>query len=122
MAALCRRAFSQVISRQFTTSSACMKLFDGPLPDPLEIATGLHKKELLAYKEGNMDPFDVKVAKRGEGTKENPNLVGSCFDSRIVGCICEEDSTSIVWMWLHSDTPRRCFCGHWFKLVKREPL
>ena len=68
------------------------------------------------------DPFDTKVVQRGPGTKECPNIVGSFFDSRMVGCICEEDQTHINWMWLHKGVPKRCECGHWFKLVDREPL
>lgn len=64
----------------------------------------------------------MKVIKRGPGTKDCPNEVPSAFESRIVGCICEEDATCVTWMWLHSDTPRRCQCGHWFKLVHKEPI
>lgn len=57
--------------------------------DPLEHATGIEKRELLAKAAGNDNPFDMKVFKRGAGTKENPNLIPSAFDARIVGCICE---------------------------------
>lgn len=58
------------------------------MADPLEHATGLEKKELLAMQSGNNDPFDTNIQKRGPGTKEQPNVVHSAFDSRIVGCIC----------------------------------
>lgn len=57
--------------------------------DPLEHATGIEKRELLAKAAGNDNPFDMKVFKRGAGTKENPNLIPSAFDARIVGCICK---------------------------------
>lgn len=57
--------------------------------DPMEHATGLEKRELLAKAAGNDNPFDMKVFKRGAGTKENPNLIPSAFDARIVGCICK---------------------------------
>lgn len=56
--------------------------------DPVEHATGLEKKELLAIQAGNDNPFDMKVFKRGPGTKENPTLIPSAFDARLVGCIC----------------------------------
>lgn len=57
--------------------------------DPMEHATGIEKRELLAKAAGNDNPFDMKVFKRGAGTKENPNLIPSAFDARIVGCICK---------------------------------
>ncbi|XP_012288494.1 cytochrome c oxidase subunit 5B, mitochondrial-like [Orussus abietinus] len=89
------------------------------LPDPLELATGLEKYELLQKMAGNDDPFDMNVIKRGPSTKDCPTLVPSAFDSRLVGCICEEEATSINWMWLHQGSPRRCECGFWFKLVPK---
>lgn len=57
--------------------------------DPLDHATGLEKRELLAKAAGNDDPFDMKVFKRGAGTKDQPNCVPSAFEARLVGCICE---------------------------------
>lgn len=79
----------------------------------------IHLTDHLSY---SQDPFNLKVTKRGPGTKECPNLVPSAFDSRMVGCICEEDQSHINWMWLHEGTPRRCECGYWFKLVEKAPL
>lgn len=69
--------------------------------DPIDHATGIEKRELLAKLAGNDNPFDMKVFKRGPGTKESPNLIPSAFDARLVGCICEEDQTFVQWMWLH---------------------
>lgn len=57
--------------------------------DPVEHATGIEKRELLARQAGNDNPFDMKVFKRGPGTKEVPNLIPSAFDARLVGCICK---------------------------------
>ena len=34
-----------------------------------------------------------------------------------MGCVCEEDATSICWMWVHKGDPRRCECGYWMKCV-----
>lgn len=56
--------------------------------DPMEHAAGIEKRELLAKAAGNNNPFDMKVFKRGAGTKDNPNLIPSAFEARIVGCIC----------------------------------
>ncbi|RZC35399.1 COX5B domain containing protein [Asbolus verrucosus] len=90
--------------------------------DPFEHATGIEKRELLAKLAGNENPFDLRVVKRGPGTKSQPNEIPSAFDSRIVGCICEEESTSINYMWLYKDAPKRCECGHWFVLVHKAPV
>ena len=68
------------------------------------------------------DPFDLSVAKRGPGTKDKPNVVFSAFHERLIGCVCEEDSTNVVWMWIRQNEAKRCACGYWFKLQKREPL
>lgn len=57
--------------------------------DSVEHATGIEKRELLAKQAGNENPFDMKVFKRGAGTKDVPNLIPSAFDARLVGCICK---------------------------------
>ncbi|CAO1395862.1 unnamed protein product [Diamesa hyperborea] len=90
--------------------------------DPMDHATGIEKRELLARAAGNDDPFDMKVFKRGAGTKESPNMIPSAFDARLVGCICEEEQTYVQWMWLYQGSPKRCECGHWFKLVEKAPV
>ncbi|XP_050308326.1 cytochrome c oxidase subunit 5B, mitochondrial-like [Anthonomus grandis grandis] len=90
--------------------------------DPLEHATGLEKRELLAKLAGNDDPYDMRAIKRGPATKAQPCKIPSAFDARIIGCICEEDATSVNWMWLHKGEPKRCECGHWFTLVHKDPL
>lgn len=95
---------------------------DKKLPHYIEHSTGLERKELLARAAGDDDPFGMNVVKRGAGTKDNPNLVPSYESKRIVGCICEEESTSINWMWVHKDEMRRCYCGHFFKLVDAKPF
>ncbi|KAF8774185.1 cytochrome c oxidase subunit 5B, mitochondrial-like [Argiope bruennichi] len=104
------------------TSVAFRHKSEQKLPNYIEHATGLERKELLARAAGNDDPFGMKVFKRGAGTKDNPNLIPSFEDKRIIGCICEEDSTAINWMWVHKDEPKRCGCGHWFKIVEAKPL
>jgi len=69
------------------------------------------------------DPFDLKIIARGSlGSPENPDLIPSMFDRRIVGHICEEDNSHIYWFYLHKGEPQMCQCGHWFKLVPVDPL
>ncbi|KAG8237091.1 hypothetical protein J437_LFUL017369 [Ladona fulva] len=99
-----------------------MRAYSRTMADPLEHATGLEKREMLAKAAGNDNPFDMKIFQRGPGTKDNPTLVPSAFDSRIIGCVCEEESASVCWMWLYEGEPKRCGCGYWFKLQKKAPL
>ncbi|XP_016982901.1 cytochrome c oxidase subunit 5B, mitochondrial [Drosophila ficusphila] len=117
MASICGRMALRTAARQnvaYTPVRFCKMM-----NDPLEHATGIEKRELLLKAAGNDNPFDMKVFKRGAGTKENPNLIPSAFDARIVGCICEEDQTYVQWMWLQKGNQKRCECGHWFKLVEK---
>ncbi|GAB6029028.1 Cytochrome c oxidase subunit 5B [Chamberlinius hualienensis] len=107
---LYRRAFS-------ATMVQCRKM-----PDPIEHATGLEKRELMAKAAGNDNPFDMRVYKRAPGTKDVPQLIPSAFESRLIGCVCEEDATYINWMWLHKGDSKRCECGHYFKLTDFKPI
>ncbi|XP_063984350.1 cytochrome c oxidase subunit 5B, mitochondrial-like [Diachasmimorpha longicaudata] len=120
MASLCGRTFFQLPRRSF--SRAAVLSTKKRLPDPLDLATGLEKQELLARQAGNDDPFMMKPLKRGVGTKAQPNLVPSAFNSRLIGCVCEDEATHVIWMWLHNGKPRRCECGHWFKIEKKQPI
>lgn len=89
--------------------------------------------------EGSCDPYHMNVLKRGSGTKEKPTLVPSAFSGRIVGCICIQvkgilsslmlknffyvagkDNRFVNYMWLEKDCPKRCECGHWYKLKEVE--
>lgn len=73
------------------------------LPDPIDHATGLEKKELLAALAGNDDPYHMKAIKRGVGTKDKPTLIPSAFDARMLGCICTYPSPCCcsVFIMLH---------------------
>ncbi|XP_035213599.1 cytochrome c oxidase subunit 5B, mitochondrial-like [Stegodyphus dumicola] len=120
--ALLRQSVRNPLRLYQATCVAFRMKSDEKLPHYIEHATGIERKELLARAAGNDDPFGMKVMKRGPGTKDQPNLVPSFEDKRIVGCICEEDSTVINWIWVHRDEPKRCGCGYWFKLVDAKPL
>ncbi|KAK9718419.1 Cytochrome c oxidase subunit Vb [Popillia japonica] len=112
--------FSTIIKRNLTKSTRSP--YKNSMGDPIEHATGLEKRELLSKLAGNENPFNMKLLKRGPGTKTQPNEIPSAFDQRLVGCVCEEDQMHINWMWLVDGQPRRCECGFWFKLVKSSPL
>ncbi|XP_065169121.1 cytochrome c oxidase subunit 5B, mitochondrial-like [Atheta coriaria] len=121
MASLYAKVALSTARRNVLTASRCFATRT-TMGDPVEHATGLEKRELLAKLAGNDNPFDLKVVKRGPGTKAQPNEIPSAFDARLVGCVCEEDATSVTWMWLHKGQPRRCECGHWFSLVHKDAL
>lgn len=88
------------------------------MPDTLGHAVGPERFELLAKVAGNEDPFEMNVKKRAKGSLDEPTLIPSMFDKRLVGCVCEEDSIAINWMYLHKGESKRCGCGYWFKLVE----
>ncbi|XP_044293393.1 cytochrome c oxidase subunit 5B, mitochondrial [Varanus komodoensis] len=99
-------------------ASRCMA--DGGIPTDEEQATGMERKVMEALKKG-LDPYSMFPPKKHAGTKEDPTLVPSVTDKRIVGCICEEDSSSIIWFWVHKGEMHRCpSCGAHYKLVPHE--
>lgn len=91
------------------------------MPDLMGQAVGEQRWELLARLAGNEDPFELNVKKRASGTFNDPTLIPSMYEKRLIGCICEEDSVSINWMFLYKGEPKRCQCGNWFKLVELDP-
>ncbi|XP_066258596.1 cytochrome c oxidase subunit 5B, mitochondrial-like isoform X2 [Euwallacea similis] len=123
MASFCRivatAAKKNVWSPAVRCASSSVKVTFG---DPLEHATGLEKREMLAKVAGNSNPFDAKVFKKGPGTRAQPTEIPSAYSARIVGCTCDEEATSISFMWLHMGEPKRCECGHWYKLVHKAPV
>lgn len=119
MASLCGRIALSSTRRNAVYSSV---RFANTYMDPKQLVTGREKRELIIEEAGkDPDPYGLTI-KRGAGTKDIPNLIPSAFDSRIVGCICEDESSHINWMWLHKGTPTRCGCGFWFKLVEKPAL
>jgi len=88
------------------------------IPTDLEQSTGLERKELEAILKGNPDPFNLNVTRGSRGTRDTPTLVPSLYEERIIGCVCEEESTSITWMVLKKGQTQRCpKCGNCFCLV-----
>lgn len=116
ISAITRNILGQTSRLAFVSSRGYAKYF----ADHMDTVTGLEKKELLCRLAGNKDPFNIAPRLKGPGTKECPTLVPSAFDSRMVVCDCEEDSEYVTYFWLHKDEPRRCECGHWYKLVFRD--
>ncbi|XP_037227554.1 cytochrome c oxidase subunit 5B, mitochondrial isoform X2 [Falco rusticolus] len=95
------------------------------VPDRLatdeEQATGLERKVLEAMNKGLVSPDSMFRPKRYAGTKEDPNLVPSITNKRIVGRLCEEDNSCVIWFWLHKGEAQRCpSCGAHYKLIPHE--
>ncbi|XP_074484575.1 cytochrome c oxidase subunit 5B, mitochondrial-like [Sebastes fasciatus] len=92
----------------------------GGIPTDEEQATGLEKVIMKAMKEGT-DPYNMLKPKEYAGSRADPHLVPSITTKRIVGCVCEEDNTAVVWFWLHEGEAQRCpSCGSHYKLVPHE--
>ncbi|KAL6039340.1 hypothetical protein STEG23_014179 [Scotinomys teguina] len=58
----------------------------GGVPTDEEQATGLEREIMIASEKG-LDPYNMLPPKAASGTKEDPNLVPSITNKRIVGCI-----------------------------------
>ncbi|OCT86620.1 cytochrome c oxidase subunit 5B, mitochondrial [Xenopus laevis] len=115
---LFRRAV-QAVSRVGAVRQAapCRCMSAGGIPTDEEQATGLEKKVMAAMKEGT-DPYSMLKPQQYAGTKDDPHIVPSITNKRIVGCICEEDNTAVIWFWLHDGEAQRCpSCGSHYKLV-----
>ena len=67
----------------------------GGAPTDEEQATGLEREIMIATEKG-LDPYNMLPPKAASGTKEDPNLVPSITNKRIVGCICEEDNCTVI--------------------------
>lgn len=86
--------------------------------DVMPIATGHEREELEAELEGR-DILEINYPVGPFGTKDNPAIVKSYYDKRIVGCPGGEgeDEHDVVWFWLKKDKPYECpVCGQHFKL------
>ncbi|XP_062269115.1 cytochrome c oxidase subunit 5B, mitochondrial [Platichthys flesus] len=118
---LLRSAFRAATSRQAARVPALTRsMAAGGIPTDEEQATGLERIIMDAMKEGK-DPYNMLKPKWYSGTKEDPNIVPSITNKRIVGCICEEDNTSVVWFWIHDGEAQRCpSCGSYYQLVHSE--
>ncbi|XP_041592813.1 cytochrome c oxidase subunit 5B, mitochondrial-like [Vulpes lagopus] len=89
----------------------------GGVPTDDEQVTGLEREVMMAERKG-LDPYNILAPKAAAGTKEDPNLVPSITNKRIVGCICEEDNSTVIRFWLHKSEAQQCpSCGTHYKLV-----
>ncbi|XP_057772926.1 putative cytochrome c oxidase subunit 5b-like isoform X2 [Salvia miltiorrhiza] len=104
-----------VFSRHFSSES-------GNVPKKVEdivpIATGHEREELEAELEGR-DILEINHPSGPFGTKEEPAVIQSYYDKRIVGCPGGEgeDEHDVVWFWLEKGKPHECpVCSQYFVL------
>ncbi|KAK3161269.1 hypothetical protein QOZ80_1BG0074940 [Eleusine coracana subsp. coracana] len=86
--------------------------------DVMPIATGLEREELEAELQGKKR-FDMDPPAGPFGTKEEPAVIESYYNKRIVGCPGGEgeDEHDVVWFWLKKDEPHECpVCSQYFVL------
>ncbi|CAI5774530.1 cytochrome c oxidase subunit 5B, mitochondrial-like [Podarcis muralis] len=103
-----------------TAPASIRAMSAGGIPTDEEQATGLELKSMQALKRGE-DPYNVLKPKKYPGTREEPHIVPSIGDKRLVGCICEEDNSTIIWFWVHKGDSHRCpQCGSYYKLTHYE--
>ncbi|GJN18403.1 hypothetical protein PR202_gb05563 [Eleusine coracana subsp. coracana] len=127
-AAAAPAASSSVVARAAPISSAATafhrtsSLLSGDKPvrveDVMPIATGLEREELEAELQGKKR-FDMDPPVGPFGTKEEPAVIESYYNKRIVGCPGGEgeDEHDVVWFWLKKDEPHECpVCSQYFVL------
>ncbi|XP_073040112.1 cytochrome c oxidase subunit 5b-1, mitochondrial-like isoform X4 [Primulina eburnea] len=86
--------------------------------DVMPIATGHEREELQAALTGK-DVLEINYPSGPYGTKEEPAVVKSYYDKRIVGCpgVEGEDEHDVVWFWLEKGRPHECpVCSQYFVL------
>ncbi|XP_043841810.1 cytochrome c oxidase subunit 5B, mitochondrial-like [Dromiciops gliroides] len=89
----------------------------GGIPSDEVQANDLEREIMMAAR-NDLYPYNILAPKASPGTKEEPNLVPSITDKRIVGYICEEDNSAVIWFWLHKGETQHCpNCGTHYKLV-----
>ncbi|XP_061175679.1 cytochrome c oxidase subunit 5B, mitochondrial-like [Saccostrea echinata] len=89
----------------------------GPIPEFTGFALGLEQYEMLTAEE-TKDVFSTGVIHMTPqyGQHENPYVIPSTKEKRLIACLCDEDSNTLEYMWLHKGEPQRCLCGIFFRL------
>ncbi|XP_073036493.1 cytochrome c oxidase subunit 5b-1, mitochondrial-like [Primulina eburnea] len=111
-----RRLFP-VFSRHFSTDSGDVSATKS-VEDVMPIATGHEREELQASLKGQ-DVLEINYPSGPFGTKEEPAVIKSYYDKRIVGCpgVEGEDEHDVVWFWLEKGKPHECpVCSQYFVL------
>ncbi|KAE9616134.1 putative cytochrome-c oxidase [Lupinus albus] len=108
-------SLSSLSRRHFSDDTSAVKK---KVEDVLPIATGHEREEIQAQLEGR-DILEINYPEGPFGTKEEPAVVKSYYDKRIVGCPGgeDEDEHDVVWFWLEKGKPHECpVCSQYFVL------
>ncbi|CAI9753652.1 unnamed protein product [Fraxinus pennsylvanica] len=106
-----------ITCRQFSAESGNVTT-KKRVEDVMPIATGHEHEELAAELEGK-DLLEINYPAGPFGTKEEPAVIKSYYDKRIVGCpgADGEDEHDVVWFWLEKGKPHECpVCSQYFVL------
>ncbi|GFP96358.1 cytochrome c oxidase subunit 5b-2 mitochondrial [Phtheirospermum japonicum] len=110
------RSFS-ILTRHFSSESVIGNVAKR-VEDVVPIATGHEREELEAELQGK-DLLEINYPSGPFGTKEEPAVVKSYYNKRIVGCpgVEGEDEHDVVWFWLEQGKPHECpVCSQYFVL------
>ncbi|GAV65981.1 COX5B domain-containing protein [Cephalotus follicularis] len=109
---------ASLFARYFSAAQSVDTPVKKSVEDVMPIATGHEREEIEAELQG-IDLFDKDFPVGPFGTKENPAVIQSTYDKRIVGCPGGEgeDEHDVVWFWLEKDKPHECpVCSQYFVL------
>ncbi|KAL3631823.1 hypothetical protein CASFOL_024807 [Castilleja foliolosa] len=116
---------SSILTRHFSSESVLLliKMFvignvAKRVEDVVPIVTGHEREELEAEIQGK-DLLEINYPSGPFGTKEEPAVVKSYYNKRIVGCpgVEGEDEHDVVWFWLEQGKPHECpVCSQYFVL------
>jgi len=90
------------------------------IPHDLDGLVGHAKVEVEAFHGGHADPWDWDPREFGVGSRQNPILVPTLLDDRVVACMCEgEEGADASFLTLTWEEPcQRCNeCGNVYQLV-----
>ncbi|XP_036603446.1 cytochrome c oxidase subunit 5B, mitochondrial-like [Trichosurus vulpecula] len=94
----------------------CSMATRGGIPSE-EQAIGLEREMILAAR-NDLEPYNMLAPKTAPETKRSPTSIPSIPDKQIASCICEEDSSAVIWFYLHKGKTRCCpNCGTHYKLA-----
>ncbi|KAL6137711.1 hypothetical protein ACLB2K_063000 [Fragaria x ananassa] len=117
-AATARSFIPKPPSRYFSATPSVDTAVKKKVEEIMPIATGHELEELAAEIQGK-GILEIDHPEGPFGTKEEPAVVKSYYDKRIVGCPGGEgeDEHDVVWFWLEKNKPHECpVCSQYFVL------
>ncbi|KAL6140977.1 hypothetical protein ACLB2K_059269 [Fragaria x ananassa] len=116
--ATARSFIPKPLPRYFSATPSVDTAVKKKVEEIMPIATGHELEELAAEIQGK-DIMEIDHPEGPFGTKEEPAVVKSYYDKRIIGCPGGEgeDEHDVVWFWLEKNKPHECpVCSQYFVL------